>query len=586
MIRRLAKLTYWALTFQLVRRLRERRAVQRIRESGAFDLDYYREHNPDAASHALDPIYHYIRHGAGEGRDPSPSFDTKFYLAQNPDVRRRRANPLDHFLSHGWREQRQPHPDLSSRRFLRRHPQLSSLVDSEHGPAAPAPQLPSSDVFSLSDVPWEVVRRSEPDDPVVIVVSHELPFPPRAGNQYRIYRYIAWLQERGYQVITVHCPITVAGPSEEDLRAASHALDNLVVCHRDGRMSLSVAPHWRSVLGELAGQRVAAPGLEPQRFPQEAEDDFVDRSRLELTFCPDALAQVLLHLDSHIAGRAVVITAYVFVTRYLSQLRSETLRIIDTIDVFSSKEDKVDAFGVRGELSVTVEQERALLLRADYTMAIQAREAAEFEKIAPERPVVTIGVDYDCLPLRDERRAPSVEPTIVLIASSNAMNVKGTQDFLRYAWPMVRREHPRARVLVAGAVSQMVSAEEPGVHVLGFVDSLRELYEQADIVINPTAAGTGLKIKTLESLAHYRRIVAWPLGVDGVPKALQRFCSVAHDWYEFALFVSKALADPSMSQFSDADREFIAQALSPSMTYRDLGEVLDAHCRASVRRSA
>ena len=45
------------------------------------------------------------------------------------------------------------------------------------------------------------------DDPIVIVVTHELPYPPRAGNQYRINRYVRWLSERGNQVLTLFCPL-------------------------------------------------------------------------------------------------------------------------------------------------------------------------------------------------------------------------------------------------------------------------------------------------------------------------------------------------------------------------------------------
>ncbi|MBK5929407.1 beta strand repeat-containing protein [Halochromatium salexigens] len=57
----------------------------------AFDQSYYLQNNPDvlaAVSSGLMPSaeYHYIHHGEGEGRMPSPFFDPSFYLSQNSDV--------------------------------------------------------------------------------------------------------------------------------------------------------------------------------------------------------------------------------------------------------------------------------------------------------------------------------------------------------------------------------------------------------------------------------------------------------------------------------------------------------------------
>jgi len=54
--------------------------------SGMFDAAWYLERHPDVSAAGIDPIKHYLRTGAAEGRDPNPDFDTRWYLAQNPDV--------------------------------------------------------------------------------------------------------------------------------------------------------------------------------------------------------------------------------------------------------------------------------------------------------------------------------------------------------------------------------------------------------------------------------------------------------------------------------------------------------------------
>ncbi len=114
--------------------------------------------------------------------------------------------------------------------------------------------------------------------------------------------------------------------------------------------------------------------------------------------------------------------------------------------------------------------------------------------------------------------------------------------------------------------------------LLGHVESLNEFYEKCSIVINSTAAGTGLKIKTVEALAHGRRVVAWPLGVDGVSSGLLRFCYVARDWYEFSRMVGEAL-EQSRENFTSAEMQEIETALDPAFVYAELGDLIDQHVR-------
>ena len=56
----------------------------------------------------MNPLVHYIRGGAREGRDPNPLFDSDWYLAQNPDAAIAGGNPLEHYITHGEKERRRP----------------------------------------------------------------------------------------------------------------------------------------------------------------------------------------------------------------------------------------------------------------------------------------------------------------------------------------------------------------------------------------------------------------------------------------------------------------------------------------------
>ena len=90
--------------------LRDWRATRAIARSGLLDSKWYLRNYPDVAASGIDPICHYIIHGAREGRDPSPSFSTLSYLSHNPDVEATGLNPLFHFIRHGANEGRATTP--------------------------------------------------------------------------------------------------------------------------------------------------------------------------------------------------------------------------------------------------------------------------------------------------------------------------------------------------------------------------------------------------------------------------------------------------------------------------------------------
>ena len=50
-------------------------------------------------------------------------------------------------------------------------------------------------------------RFSRGDGRRLICVSHVLPYPPRAGNEYRIHRMLTWLAEQNWDILLVVCPL-------------------------------------------------------------------------------------------------------------------------------------------------------------------------------------------------------------------------------------------------------------------------------------------------------------------------------------------------------------------------------------------
>ena len=99
---------------------------QRLLSSPLFNSDWYRAAYPDVMTSPLEPIDHYLRLGAAEGRNPGPIFDTIWYLNLYEDVAERGINPLVHFLHNGWAEGRRAGPLFDPIWYQRQYPDVAS----------------------------------------------------------------------------------------------------------------------------------------------------------------------------------------------------------------------------------------------------------------------------------------------------------------------------------------------------------------------------------------------------------------------------------------------------------------------------
>jgi hypothetical protein len=369
------------------------------------------------------------------------------------------------------------------------------------------------------------------------------------------------LRKSGYRIVFVVSPLSSQTIDEARWEELIAAYGNVVHCERDGHVRHRLdecpdlltaldgrgTPHYAAILGEVHPMTLAARQLLN-----------VDRA-----FCDDVLIATLLQLQKSLTPCAVL-AEYVWMTRGLPLLDPDVLTLIDTHDVFSTRQDKVSAFGIT-DWEVPQEEEVRRLTRAKVLLAIQPEEARILSGLAPDREVLTTGVDFDVAKSSEWPK----RPTVFCVGSDNAMNVLGLRDFLKFAWPHIQRAIPDARVVVAGSIGRAVPDYVSGVDVLGHVDDLDPYYAGARVVVNPVVAGTGLKIKTVEALSRLRPIVTWPNGLDGMPPEVAAVFPPAEDWLDFAERVIAYLRAP-VPVFDAATAGSIRDVLSADCVYNEL----------------
>lgn len=187
--------------------------------------------------------------------------------------------------------------------------------------------------------------------------------------------------------------------------------------------------------------------------------------------------------------------------------------------------------------------ELAAWRRADLVVAVTEddRRTILAEEQALDVRVVPDGADH----LRPARRRGTAAPATTLFVGNFAYepNLDAARHLCDTIFPLVRREVPDARLLLAGngPPEELAARASSAVSFTGRVARLEPYYDRATLVACPLRVGGGIKVKMLEALTRGKAIVSTSIGVQGLDEAP---VLVRDDPEEFAHAVAGLLRDP------------------------------------------
>lgn len=324
----------------------------------------------------------------------------------------------------------------------------------------------------------------------VLVVSPTPSHPQDAGNRRRIHALLRALKGFGHRVHLVLLQRESVG--EAAIEAMRRDWDEV-----------TLVPHDR---------RQERPSLGAAGF---ALDDWI-QPPLEAALSAIAAAP---------EPPDVVIAEYVFLSRALDFFPDErVVKVLDTHDVFANRHARLAALGLApGFFSTTPEEEARGLDRADLVLAIQDEERRELEERASRAVVATLGFLPPEAPEAAPLPAPEAWPAeeapagdIGYLASINPMNERALRRFVE-ALDLPAIGAGGRRLVIGGAVAARFLSAPPPIDPIGPVPDAAAFLAEIDLVVNPHEGGTGLKIKTVEALAHGRPVIGTAEAFAGLP---------------------------------------------------------------------
>lgn len=171
------------------------------------------------------------------------------------------------------------------------------------------------------------------------------------------------------------------------------------------------------------------------------------------------------------------------------------------------------------------------------------------ERITMRNPTLRLNVVENGVAIRASRARRDDGRTILFVGSFGyEPNVAGCLWFATKVWPQIRAAASEAvRLRLVGhnppsAIRDLVDAG--GIEVVGPVEDIAEIYEEATVAIAPLHAGTGTRIKVLEAAAFEVSVVATSLAVSGLRMTAPDAIWTANEPDGFAKAVLAALASP------------------------------------------
>jgi len=159
--------------------------------------------------------------------------------------------------------------------------------------------------------------------------------------------------------------------------------------------------------------------------------------------------------------------------------------------------------------------ERAAIRRHDCFIPASPRVAGEIRRRRPDARVQLVPLCLD--PADYAPAALDGPPTAGIIGTAGwPITAAAMQRLVFDLWPEVRKLAPAARLVVAGRDTKTLGLAGPGVEVVGDVASAVDFLRGLSVLLYPLERGSGVKVKTLESLACGVPVVTTPFGAEGV----------------------------------------------------------------------
>jgi glycosyltransferase involved in cell wall biosynthesis/SAM-dependent methyltransferase len=218
----------------------------------------------------------------------------------------------------------------------------------------------------------------------------------------------------------------------------------------------------------------------------------------------------------------IAVTNYPFMSAIFDRISAYTNKVLLTHDSFVDRNRRMleQGYPESGWISIDQRGEKLACDRSDIIVAMQETEAEGFRQISDPKKVRVVSPIFEKQDIKHQEPSPKLR--IGYFGSSNWVNEQNLGEYLK-SWVVDSTLREQSEILIAGGVCETLKDFVPksllnkvNPTMIGRVDKPGDFFSQCDLIINPERGGTGIKIKTLEALAHAMPIITTSGGSIGI----------------------------------------------------------------------
>lgn len=158
-------------------------------------------------------------------------------------------------------------------------------------------------------------------------------------------------------------------------------------------------------------------------------------------------------------------------------------------------------------------EEQKALLRAPYIFAMQDAEAEYFKSLSPNSNVL---INYSNFIYKIQPRIGN--HNILYLSGASSFNKSGLIWFINNIFTLIKMKYSDAKLCIAGSICRILSEYEnrSDIDLMGKIEDPNDFFMKGDVAINPCQHGTGLKIKTFESMSFDKVTMVHPHSIIGI----------------------------------------------------------------------
>lgn len=360
----------------------------------------------------------------------------------------------------------------------------------------------------------------------ILALTSRLPYPPREGHQLRSWHMLRALAKRHEVTLLSFVRDDDAPDAAGPLRDAVAHLEMFPIPSEQSRASLGFA-----LLRGLTGSRP---------FVVEKYASAEMRRRIaELLPQADIVHVDMLPLAALIGETRVPIVLNAHnVEHELLQRRIEI------------EARPLHRLFLRTQVARLRRFETGVCRRASRILACSETDAQQLSAIAPETPITVVPNGVDAQAISVSNQSPHANRMIFVGQMSWFPNRDGVVWFLDDILPRIVRARPDAQFALVGknAGLQVPSSLASNVQLLGFVDDLVPVMQEAAVYVVPLRAGSGTRLKVLEAMAFGKAIVTTHIGSEGIALDDGDNAVYADSADDFAAAVLRVMDDPALTE--------------------------------------